>query len=83
MSKYGYLKEFFKNHPNIKIRFVLVCLMKKSEKLKNKIIAVKSKAYFQSDTHINLKSSDVDQILFAMIKSILEKILKYENNGSS
>ena len=81
-SKSAYLKEFLINHPNIKIRFVLVCLMEKMEKLSNKSITLQSKAYFQSDTHINLESSDVDKILFEVINSILEKINIYQQNGS-
>ena len=81
-SKSAYLKEFLINHPNIKIRFVLVCLMEKMEKLSNKSITLQSKAYFQSDTHINLESSDVDKILFEVIKTILEKIEIYQQNGS-
>ena len=81
-SKSAYLKEFLINHANIKIRFVLVCLMEKTEKLSNKSITLQSKAYFQSDTHINLESSDVDKILFEVINSILEKINIYQQNGS-
>ena len=81
-SKSAYLKEFLINHANIKIRFVLVCLMEKMEKLSNKSITLQSKAYFQSDTHINLESSDVDKILFEVINSILEKINIYQQNGS-
>ena len=81
-SKSAYLKQFLINHPNIKIRFVLVCLMEKMEKLSNKSITLQSKAYFQSDTHINLESSDVDKILFEVINSILEKINIYQQNGS-
>ena len=81
-SKSTYLKEFLRNHPNIKVRFVLVCLTEKMEKLSKKSLTIQSKAYFQSDTHINLESSDVDKILFEVIKTILEKIEIYQQNGS-
>ena len=81
-SKSTYLKELLRNHPNIKVRFVLVCLMEKMEKLSKKSLTIQSKAYFQSDTHINLESSDVDKILFEVIKTILEKIEIYQQNGS-
>ena len=81
-SKSAYLKEFLKNHPNIKVRFVLVCLMEKMDGFKEKVFTLKSKAYFQSDTHINLESSDVDKILSEVINSILEKIEIYQQNGS-
>ena len=52
------------------------------EKLSKKSLTIQSKAYFQSDTHINLESSDVDKILFEVIKTILEKIEIYQQNGS-
>ena len=34
-SKKEYLKEFLRNHRNIKVRFVLVCLMEKQDRRKN------------------------------------------------
>ena len=58
-SKSSYLKDFLRNHRNIKVRFVLVCLMEKKEgdfKLK---FTVQDKAYFHSDTYINIVSTDV------------------------
>ena len=47
-----------------------------------KIAFVKDKAYFQSDTHINLVSTDVKEILSFVIQSIIEKISIYQKNGS-
>ena len=81
-SKSKYLNEFLKKHPNIKVRFVLVCLMEKMENLTTKYFTLQTKAYFQSDTHINLESSDVDKILSEVINTILEKIEIYQQNGS-
>ena len=43
---------------------------------------VQDKAFFQSDTHINLESTDVKEILAQVIRTILEKIRIYQKNGS-
>ena len=40
------------------------------------------KAYFHSGTHINLESTDVKEILAAMINKILKQIGDYQQNGS-
>ena len=45
-------------------------------------ITVQDKAYFHSDTHINLESTDVKEILAKVIHTILEKISIYQQNGS-
>ena len=45
-------------------------------------ITVQDKAYFHSDTHINLESTDVKEILANVIHTILEKISIYQQNGS-
>ena len=45
-------------------------------------ITVQDKAYFHSDTHINLESTDVKEILAKVIHNILEKISIYQQNGS-
>ena len=52
------------------------------ENLTTKYFTLQTKAYFQSDTHINLESSDVDKILSEVINTILEKIEIYQQNGS-
>ena len=54
-SKTTYLKEFLRNHRNIKVRFVLVCLMENMSGNAKLSITVQDKAYFQSDTHIYLE----------------------------
>ena len=40
------------------------------------------KAYFHSDTHINLAATDVKQILAVMFKKIIDSIEVYQKAGS-
>ena len=40
------------------------------------------KAYFNTETFINLKSTDVKEILSLTIKQILDKISNYQHKGS-
>ena len=72
-EKASQLKEFLRNHRNIKVRMILVCIMEKqiSEKI-NKFI-IESKSHFNTETYINLESTDVKVILSQVIKEILEK----------
>ena len=60
---YATLKDFFTYHRNIKFSMVLVCLMEKQILSKTKaVVGLKEdKAYFNSGTHINLKSTDVEK----------------------
>ena len=83
-SKAAYLKEFLRNHRNIKVRFVLVCMMEQMGKSSDgkSNLSIQDKAYFNSETHINLESSDVKEILTRVIRSIIEKIEVYQKNGS-
>ena len=83
-SKAAYLKEFLRNHRNIKVRFVLVCMMEQMGKSSDgKLsLSIQDKAYFNSETHINLESTDVKEILTRVIRSIIEKIAIYQKNGS-
>ena len=81
-TKSTYLKDFLRNHRNIKVQFVLVCLMEKMEGNSKLNFTVQDKAYFHSDTHINLESTDVKEILTKVIRTILEKISIYQKNGS-
>ena len=78
------LKDFFRNHENIKCRLILVCLMERQiiDKTKGVIGAVEDKAYFNSDTHINLESSDVKKLLVFIMKNILNKLEEFQKNGS-
>ena len=81
-SKASYLKNFLRNHRNIKVRFVLVCLMEQKIVDGRKLGFFQDKAYFNSDTHINIESTDVKKILHQVIRKILGKIRDYQNNGS-
>ena len=80
--KSSYLKEFLRNHSCIKVRFILVCLMEKIIQEKNTIFEVQDRAYFQSDTYINIESTDVKELLAKVIKQILENISKYQKVGT-
>ena len=81
-SKSSYLKEFLRNHRYIKVRFILVCLMEKMEKLTDVLFKVQNRAYFQSNTHINLETTDVKEILAKVIYNILENISIFQSEGS-
>lgn len=63
MSKSKQLKDFFRNHRNIKTHLVLFCLMEKQNIEKRKTILIQDRAYFQSETHINLEAIDVKELL--------------------
>ena len=78
------IKEFLRNHRNIKVRMILVCIMEKYESADSgrKNITTESKTYFNTETYINLESTDVKVILSQMIKEILEKIGIFQMNGS-
>ena len=72
-EKASQIKEFLRNHRNVKIRMIMVCSMKQQHKEKRKTIITQDKAYFNTETYINLESTDVKAILSQMIKEILEK----------
>ena len=78
------LKDFLKNNKNIKLRLVLVSLMEKQlmDKENGVIGVIEDKAYFNSDTHINLESTDEKRILTSDIRGISNDIDKYQRNGS-
>ena len=82
---YYTIKKFIRNHRNTKIRFVLICLMEKKEKLSkdsNSYFYIKDKAYFSSSTFNNFNSSDEEEILSNSYKEISDKISNYLQNGS-
>ena len=81
-NKITILKDFLRNHRNIKVKFVLVCMMEKEEFDDKHIIKIQDKAYFHSDTYINLKSTNVKDLLKKIISNITEKINIYQQNGS-
>ena len=63
MSKSKQLKDYFRNHRNIKTHLVLFCLTEKQNIEKRKTILIQDRAYFQSETHINLEAIDVKELL--------------------
>ena len=85
-EKVSQLKEFLRNHKNIKVRMILICEMEQQinekTKRKTKINFNQDKAYFQSETHINLEKTDVRVILSQMLKEIMVNLANYQRNGS-
>ena len=76
------LKEFFRNHKNVKIRMIMVCLMEKEEVL-DKLHSYKQKlAYFHSKTYTNLEETNEYDILEHMIEEILEGISTFVDEGT-
>ena len=63
---------------------VLVCLMEQQILSKTKgVVGLKEdKAYFNSGTHINLKSTDVEKLMDKNVKKIIEDLEAYQKNGS-
>ena len=81
-NKKTIIKNFLRNYRNIKVKFVLVCMMEKMAGDKKLRFEVQDKAYFHSDTYINLKSTNVKDLLKKIISNITEKINIYQQNGS-
>ena len=81
-----HLKDFLRNHRNIKVRMLLICLMERKiiEKSKgqSKIIYEQDKAYFHSQTQINLEKSDVKVILSLMLREIMGNLINYQRKGT-
>ena len=53
-EKASQIKEFLRNHRNIKVRVIMVCLMEQKHIGKRKTIITQDKAYFNTETYINL-----------------------------
>ena len=81
-NKKHVLKDFLRNHRNIKVRFVLVCMMEKMEGDYKLSFNIQDKAYFHSITYINFKTTDVKELLSKFIKEIIENIITFQKNGS-
>ena len=85
-EKVARIKEFLRNHRNIKVRMILICVMEqqinKKIKGKTKIIFNQDGACFHSETHINLEKTNVKVILSQMLKEIMVKLANYQRNGS-
>ena len=79
------LKDFFKYHRNIKFKMVLVCIMEKQNISKSVgLIGIENdKAYFHTATYINIKSTDVDELIQRCKDSIEASIEAYQQAGSA
>ena len=78
------IKEFLRNHRNVKVRMILVCIMEKleDEKGSRKIETSETKVYFNTEIYINIEPTDVKVVLSQMIKEILEKISMFQMGDS-
>ena len=76
------IKNFLSNNRNVKVKFILVCVMGKNEVGSKVNFVVQDKAYFHSETHINIKSTNVKDLLTSIVKEIIEKFDIYQQNGS-
>ena len=80
------LKEFLRNHKNIKVRMILICEMERKfivkSNGKSKISFEQNNAYFHSQTHINLEKSDVKVILSQMLREIMGNLINYQTKGT-
>ena len=83
MNNYIILKEFLKNHRNIKVRFVLDVIMAKKEKDGRKVFIIKDNSYFHSETYSNMEITNVKKIIGESKEKIIEGISIYQNNGSN
>ena len=81
---YATLKDFFTYHRNIKFSMILVCLMEQQILSKDKgVVELKEdKVYYNSGTHINLESTDVEKLIDLNVKKIIEALEIYQKNGS-
>ena len=82
---YKTLIDFFTYHRNIKAKLVLVCIMEKQTVQKNVGITniEEDKAYFISDTHINLKSTNVKKLIKFFYTGVINHIELYTAKGSA
>ncbi|CAH3149424.1 unnamed protein product [Porites lobata] len=63
---------------------ILVCLMEQQVLSKDKgVVGLnEDKAYFNSGTHKNLESTDVDKLIRRCVNKIIEELETYQKNGS-
>ena len=82
---YKTLIDFFTYHRNIKAKLVLVCIMEKQTIQQNVGITniEEVKAYFISDTHINLKSTNVKKLIKFFYTGVINHIELYTAKGSA
>ena len=73
---YKTLEDFFTYHRNIKFSMVLVCLMEQQILSKDKgVVGLnEDKAYFNSGTHVNLESTNVEKLIDKCVKKIIKDL---------
>ena len=78
------IKDFLRNHRNIKVRMILICEMESQDSIDGgrKVFSHFTKAHFNTKMYINLESTDVKSILSEMIEAILNKIHNFQEGGS-
>ena len=81
-NKKKILKDFLRYYRNIKLRFVLVCNMEKKEANYELGTKIQDNVYFHSNTHINLNSTDIKELLNKLFREIIANENKYIKNGS-
>ena len=81
---YNTFKKFLKEHKNILFSFVLVCLMEKQEISRSQGVTglLEAKAYFNSETRLNIKTSDEGALIKKCVKEIIKKFEAFQKNGS-
>ena len=85
IDKYPIIKEFLKNHRNTKVKFTLDVIMERVDKISKesvKTLIIQDHSYFHSDTHTNLASTNVKNIISKSKEKIIEGISTYQNNAS-
>ncbi|CAH3194816.1 unnamed protein product, partial [Porites evermanni] len=81
---YSSLINLVKEHRNVKIKMVMVCLMERVKVKTDKGIKELEdiKAYFSSKTYKNYESSNEEEIVVDCMSKILEDIEEFTQNGS-
>ena len=82
INNFDKIKEFLKNHKNIKVRFILNVNMAKKEKDKYKSFEIIDKSYFHSETYSNMETTNVKTIIGESKEKIIEGLSNYQMNGS-
>ena len=81
---YASLLNLLKEHRNIKLKMVMVCIMERVKvKTKEGIQELEEfKAYFSSKTYKNYESSNEEEIVVKCMKKIINDIEEFSKNGS-
>ena len=81
-SKKTVIKNFIKNHRNVKVNFVLVCMMGKLESGVKNNFEVQDKSYFHSGSHTNIVSTNSKDLFTKIVQEIMKNLESYQRNGS-